>query len=666
MADGVEVVDEVALGVPGCVEQRAVEAGQLDAVTGLGQRRRGHGAAYHEPGGPEPPEALVQPDPRRPAERGAGLPLVEPVRGGQLLGEEPGHGRGRAATGSRRRRPRRGRAGRARPTGAPGRRPRRRSTPAARQRAAAPAGDDEHAAVQAGSPVEGGDERVDGVVDVGGVDQRRSGADDREPPGPGAGDDPADELRVAGPPHQVRPHDDHRRTPRVLRLSFCARESSFVHASSCVCAREFCVRVQHRLLRQRLAAGVVAAGAGRIGRAGTPPDERVAGVRHRRRRHVHEPRDPRVAGGSEQPPGPVDVRPRVLPPRPDHVDLRGEVHHGVLPGQRRGQGCGGVAEVGAHLADGQPGDAPLQHGHLVAARGERPRDGPAEHPAGPGDEHPHGARRRAARPSVAGGRSRATAPGSSHPTGRAHRRRVGGGACGCVGGLRCARAGRARCTSGPGRARRVPPARPASAHLATRVRSIFAACRMSTGRASATSTAATGTPAPARTASVSGATASSGAPGRRAASPARARPRPPPAASRRPHSHGRRRRDPVHRLGPLLDPDRGHRPVRGGDHVHQPALHPQPALGVEVPDVAGAVPPRLARAASLDRPQLVVAVLDVRRRHADLAGHAGLAGQRRARPRERDHGDVHPGQRPPDAHPVPGAGRVDLGRARRR
>ena len=86
---------------------------------------------------------------------------------------------------------------------------------------------------------------------------------------------------------------------------------------------------------------------------------------------MHEPGHSGGPGGGQQPPGAVDVRPRVLPPRPDHVDLRGEVHDGVLPAERRVQGSIGVAEVGEHLADGKPGRPPLQDGDVVAARGER-------------------------------------------------------------------------------------------------------------------------------------------------------------------------------------------------------------------------------------------------------------------------------------------------------
>ena len=73
--------------------------------------------------------------------------------------------------------------------------------------------------------------------------------------------------------------------------------------------------------------------------------------------------------------------------------------------------------------------------------------------------------------------------------------------------------------------------------------------------------------------------------------------------------------------------------------------------------------PRLARAAPLDRPQLVVAVLDVRGGDADLAGDPGLAGELppAAPAATAGHRDVDPGQRAADAHPVARPGGVDLG-----
>ena len=69
-------------------------------------------------------------------------------------------------------------------------------------------------------------------------------------------------------------------------------------------------------------------------------------------------------------------------------------------------------------------------------------------------------------------------------------------------------------------------------------------------------------------------------------------------------------------LDPLLDPDRGDRTLGTGDHVHEPALDPEPAAVVQVPDVAGAVPAGRAGARALGDPEPVVAVLDVRGPHA--------------------------------------------------
>src|SRR5690606_3199877 len=65
-------------------------------------------------------------------------------------------------------------------------------------------------------------------------------------------------------------------------------------------------------------------------------------------------------------------------------------------------------------------------------------------------------------------------------------------------------------------------------------------------------------------------------------------------------------------------------PAGRGEHVGEPALDPEVAPVVEVPDVAGAVPARRAVAGALGGPQPVVAVLDVRAAHdarADRPGH---------------------------------------------
>src|SRR5690606_39467579 len=77
----------------------------------------------------------------------------------------------------------------------------------------------------------------------------------------------------------------------------------------------------------------------------------------------------------------------------------------------------------------------------------------------------------------------------------------------------------------------------------------------------------------------------------------------------------------------LLHARRRDRAVRRRDDVTEPALHPDAAGAVEVPDVAGAVPAGGARAALLDAPEPVVAVLDVRGADHDLTEHPGLGRQ---------------------------------------
>ena len=199
----------------------------------------------------------------------------------ELLGEEPGQRRiaGRRSTGARPR-PRRPRAPAARATPA-GTERRGGGTPAARQI------DASSSATGRGSPldttsawpssssaaVDGGDQRVGGVGDVGGVDQRGPGADDEQPPGPGPLDDPADQLGVAGAPHQVRADGDDRGPP-VRRNRRRARSA---RPPPC-CGRSG--------PRARV----------RVGRPGAGPDQRRAGVRDRRRRDVHEPGHARRRG----------------------------------------------------------------------------------------------------------------------------------------------------------------------------------------------------------------------------------------------------------------------------------------------------------------------------------------------------------------------------------
>ena len=125
------------------------------------------------------------------------------------------------------------------------------------------------------------------------------------------------------------------------------------------------------------------------------------------------------------------------------------------------------------------------------------------------------------------------------------------------------------------------------------------------------------------------------------------------------HDHDlRRRRGPTptrRRCGPpasldrLLDPDRGHRARGGGHDVGQPALDPEPAVAVEVADVAGAVPARRRVAARDSVAQSCRSGPWPRGADADLAGDAGAsvgspvgAPQRRRARRSRT---VDPGRR---------------------
>ena len=97
----------------------------------------------------------------------------------------------------------------------------------------------------------------------------------------------------------------------------------------------------------------------------------------------------------------------------------------------------------------------------------------------------------------------------------------------------------------------------------------------------------------------------------------------------------------------------------------EPALDPQPARVVEVPDVAGAVPARVAGAVLLGGPQPVVPVLDVRGADAHLAGDTGVVGERPVRPAVRRASGLTAHARPPRADgpthtPSPGARGLDL------
>ena len=73
--------------------------------------------------------------------------------------------------------------------------------------------------------------------------------------------------------------------------------------------------------------------------------------------------------------------------------------------------------------------------------------------------------------------------------------------------------------------------------------------------------------------------------------------------------------------GPL-DRHGRHHPADRPDHVHEPAFDPEPAGGVDVADVARAVPPlvRPGPGCVLGRPQVRVAVRHPRRRDQDLTG----------------------------------------------
>ena len=153
---------------------------------------------------------------------------------------------------------------------------------------------------------------------------------------------------------------------------------------------------------------------------------------------------------------------------------------------------------------------------------------------------------------------------------------------------------------------------------------------MSTGSDLRTSTAATSCPAAARAASAR----SSGASGPpvpvsttttcwvpAGPTPTTATPGPLPDAGRD------RSRTVRPRLHPLLDADRRHRAVRGADHVHRAALHPQPTGLVQHPDIAGAVPARDGRPRPGRAPTRVVAILEMRCADPDLTADPGPVGQ---------------------------------------
>ena len=81
------------------------------------------------------------------------------------------------------------------------------------------------------------------------------------------------------------------------------------------------------------------------------------------------------------------------------------------------------------------------------------------------------------------------------------------------------------------------------------------------------------------------------------------------------------------RLGGLLSRNRGQHTLGGQQHVGEATLNPETTRSVQVPNVTGMMPTRSANGLLLGHPQGVVAVLHVRRRHQNLAGHTRLMGQ---------------------------------------
>ena len=317
-----------------------------------------------------PAEPLVEVDPRRPAERGARLAQVEPVRGRELLGQEPGHrrvvgppqagpgelgeGTARAWATGRGAGPRAGRpGGRADPRDQLGERPR------------LAVGDDQRVP---GHPlgvraVERRQQRVDGVVDVRRVDERRSAADQRESAGAGPLDDAADQLGVAGAPDQVRADGDDGKGCRVgtqreplgpclgpARVVAVARSGSAGSAPAPTSESPACATDGEETCTSR----------------GAPASGAASSVL----------RVPTTLAGRKSAHGPV---PTTLAARCTTASFPAAARH------RRG----GVGHVAEPLAAVEPGRAALQHRHLVAAVEQRQCRRRAEHAAGPGDEDLH-------------------------------------------------------------------------------------------------------------------------------------------------------------------------------------------------------------------------------------------------------------------------------------
>ncbi len=123
-------------------------------------------------------------------------------------------------------------------------------------------------------PIEGCDDRRDRVIDVRRVDECSATADDRQAPAPGAVDDATDELRVARPPHEMRPHDDDRE------------------------AR--CISGEREEFGRGFRARIVSTGSQRLCRTGGVAYERRAHVGDGRRRDLHETTDARAVCFGEQ------------------------------------------------------------------------------------------------------------------------------------------------------------------------------------------------------------------------------------------------------------------------------------------------------------------------------------------------------------------------------
>ena len=171
-----------------------------------------------------------------------------------------------------------------------------------------------------------------------------------------------------------------------------------------------------------------------------------------------------------------------------------------------------------------------------------------------------------------------------------------------------------------------PPARTAPAQRPSRVRSIFELWRRSTGSVGTVSTAATACGASASRTAPS--TAGGGEPCLALVldddddllrSPAG----PTPVTAQR---------NPVAALDGDLERHRGHRAVGGRDDVRHPALDPEAPFGVEMTDVAGAMPLDallVDRARPVGRgPEAVVAERLPRRADDDLPALAVAAGER--------------------------------------